>query len=512
MESTSRGLSSDPMHDYLEEINRISLLTAEQEVDLSKQIEAGLLAEQCLAYREAVSEGRQDEFLAEFMQGPYRASLKAQKYKQKLPEDVRVQKQAEANRYANREARQLVEFATSDISDDELSWLAEDGHQAKQIFIESNLRLAVNTAQKYGWSNLSLLDRIQEANTGLIRAVEKFDFKTGFKFSTYGTWWLKQSVSRAIADTGRAVRLPNKVFEEVAKVKATRRELNKLLGYEPDIQEIALELDMEPDYVKNLLEWSQEIVSLDAPLGHDDDSYNLMDTIAEETEPGPDQLIEKSDNMRVLGQALDLISNQRAAEVVRCRYLLGENKIKLKDVAKHLARLDAGEGRKGRALSVERIRQLEREGLQEAQNYIEQNADGTLSLSEAALQLQQERKAAAQQLMETEAAKSRKLTVVKAPDYSHLEKFLDDCQAGANRRGRILTKNLAEQVRLHLSVNGNAEILEELEQKQATAFAKYLGGQPVKKIAEELESSQRDTAEMVRLAATLVCQNMQATA
>jgi len=183
---------------YLDEIARTPLLDAETEVELSKAIEAGLFA-------------------------------------QKLLEEGRVgRKKGGAPRYA---------------SEEELRWLVEEGERAMQRFINANLRLVVSIARKYGRSQMPMLDLIQEGNTGLIRAVEKFDYAKGYKFSTYATWWVRQAITRGIAQQARVVRLPVHVVEELNQVGSARRTLERQLGREPDPAEIAAELDMDVDRV-----------------------------------------------------------------------------------------------------------------------------------------------------------------------------------------------------------------------------------------------------------------------
>jgi RNA polymerase sigma factor (sigma-70 family) len=189
---------------YLDEIARTPLLDAITEVELSKTIEAGLLAEHLLA------EGR-----------------------------------------VGRKKGGAPKNATTE----ELEWLAEEGHKAVQRFIEANLRLVVSIARKYGRSQMPMLDLVQEGNTGLIRAVEKFDYAKGYKFSTYATWWVRQAITRGIAQQARVVRLPVHVVEELNQVGAARRTLERQLGREPEPEEIAAELDMDIDRVLDLLSW-----------------------------------------------------------------------------------------------------------------------------------------------------------------------------------------------------------------------------------------------------------------
>ena len=222
---------------YLDEIARTPLLDAITEVELSKTIEAGLLAERLLA------EGR-----------------------------------------VGRRKGGAPKYATTE----ELEWLAAEGQQAIQRFIEANLRLVVSIARKYGRSQMPMLDLVQEGNTGLIRAVEKFDYAKGYKFSTYATWWVRQAITRGIAQQARVVRLPVHVVEELNQVGAARRTLERQLGRDPEPEEIATELDMDFERVLDLLSWGREHVSLDTPVDEDGDT-SLGDLIAQETAPGPGQ-------------------------------------------------------------------------------------------------------------------------------------------------------------------------------------------------------------------------------
>jgi RNA polymerase primary sigma factor len=284
---------------YLDEIARTPLLDAITEVELSKTIEAGLLAQHLL------NEGR-----------------------------------------VGRRKGGAPKFATAE----ELQWLADEGEKAIQRFIEANLRLVVSIARKYGRSQMPMLDLVQEGNTGLIRAVEKFDYAKGYKFSTYATWWVRQAITRGIAQQARVVRLPVHVVEELNQVGAARRTLERQLGRDPEPEEIALELDMDIDRVLDLLSWGREHVSLDTPVDEDGDT-SLGDLIAQETAPGPDSTFLDVESRDRLGHLVELLDD-RAADIIRSRYgLVDGRQHKLADIgAKH-------------GISAERVRQLEREAL-----------------------------------------------------------------------------------------------------------------------------------------------------
>lgn len=291
---------------YLEGIARTPLLTAQDEVELARTIEAGLYASKILA-----------------------------------GEITRTQRTAAA-----RENGKAAKRATRA----ELEQLVADGEAALQRFVTANLRLVVSVARKYGRAHMPLLDLVQEGNTGLIRAVEKFDYAKGFKFSTYATWWVRQSISRGMAQQGRIVRLPVHVAEQVNQVSAVRRTLERTLGREPEIEEIAHELDIEPERVIDLLRYGRDHISLDAPVEEDGDT-SLGDLIAREPMPGPDEMvIDAQERERLEDMLADL--DERSADVVRRRYgLVDGRQAKLADIGKVWG------------ITAERVRQIERHAL-----------------------------------------------------------------------------------------------------------------------------------------------------
>ena len=211
-ETARRAGTSDLVRIYLREIGRVPLLTAEDEVELAKSIEAGLYAE------EKLNSG--------------------------------------------------FTLATGDRAD--LEWLAADGVRGKQRLIEANLRLVVSIAKRYIGRGLVFLDLIQEGNLGLIRAVEKFDYTRGYKFSTYATWWIRQAITRAIADQARTIRVPVHMVETINKLARVQRQLHQELGREPTVDELAAELGLEPERVAEIQRIAQEPVSLQSPIGEEE--------------------------------------------------------------------------------------------------------------------------------------------------------------------------------------------------------------------------------------------------
>lgn len=285
---------------YLDEIARTPLLDAAREVELAKAIEAGLYAEHLLA------EGR---------------------------------------------VGRRKGGAPKQASEAELEWIAEEGRKAVTEFINANLRLVVSIARKYGRAQMPMLDLIQEGNTGLIRAVEKFDYAKGYKFSTYATWWVRQAITRGIAQQARVVRLPVHVVEELNQVGGARRTLERQLGRDPEPAEIAAELGLEVERVLDLMAWGREHVSLDTPVDEDGDT-SLGDLMAQETAPGPDLTVLDVEARERLNNLVDQL-DARAADIIRERYgLVDGRQHKLADIGvKH-------------GISAERVRQLEREALQ----------------------------------------------------------------------------------------------------------------------------------------------------
>jgi RNA polymerase primary sigma factor len=292
---------------YLDEIGKAPLLDAATEVDLARRIEAGLFAR---------------HLLAELGQ---RRAIKLQ------------------------DARKV---ATSI----ELNRLAMDGEIAKRAFIRSNLRLVVSLARRYRRSTMPLLDLIQEGNVGLVRAVEKFDYTRGYKFSTYATWWIRQSIGRAIAEQSRTVRLPVHQVERLSRLTRTRRELSLSLGRDATDIEVAAELDLSLEMVADLDAISRTPASLDMLVG--EDGGTTLGDLVDAADPGPEDVVVAQLSRAALVASIDQL-DPREAEVIRSRYSLAEERRQTYD---EIA------GRLG--VSRERTRQIEREALVKLRRWV----------------------------------------------------------------------------------------------------------------------------------------------
>jgi RNA polymerase primary sigma factor len=286
------SVMGDSVHTYLKSIGRRQLLTAEEEVDLAKRIEAGLYAEH------------------------------------KLETERRLSKQYRA----------------------ELEAVAEDGRRAKAHMLEANLRLVVSVAKKYSDRGLSLLDVVQEGNLGLIRAVEKFDYTKGYKFSTYAMWWIRQAIQRGFADSARTIRLPVHVLEMLSKLSRVERDMHQRLGREPTPEELAVELDRTPDQIEELLRTSRQPISLDSTIGEDGET-SIGDLIEDVDAPEAGELVDRQLMADQLRHALDALT-PREATIMSMRFgLYDGNPHTLDEIGKALG------------LTRERIRQLEKQSL-----------------------------------------------------------------------------------------------------------------------------------------------------
>jgi RNA polymerase sigma factor (sigma-70 family) len=233
---------------------------------------------------------------------------------------------------------------------EELERLVLEGERAKDLFIRANLRLVVSIARRYVRSGMPMLDLIQEGNTGLVRAVEKFDYERGFKFSTYATWWIRQAISRAIAQQERTVRLPVHLVEDVNRMRSVARQLTRELGSDPEPDQIAQALGVTVERVIELIRWSQDTVSLDTPVGDDGDT-NLGDLVADTDAPSPEEVVLTALERQRIESLLNHLDD-RSAGIMRARYGLEDGREhSLTEVASRFS------------LSRERIRQLEIQAL-----------------------------------------------------------------------------------------------------------------------------------------------------
>ena len=285
---TVAGATADPVKDYLKQIGKVPLLNAEMEVELAKRIEAGLFSDEKLA--------------------------KGGKITPKVLE--------------------------------ELEWIAEDGRRAKNHLLEANLRLVVSLAKRYTGRGMLFLDLIQEGNLGLIRAVEKFDYTKGYKFSTYATWWIRQAITRAMADQARTIRIPVHMVEVINKLARVQRQMLQDLGREPTPEELALELDMTPEKVIEVQKYGREPISLHTPLGEDGDS-EFGDLIEDSEAIVPADAVSFTLLQEQLHAVLDTLS-EREAGVVSMRFGLTDGQPKTLD-----------EIGKVYGVTRERIRQIE---------------------------------------------------------------------------------------------------------------------------------------------------------
>ena len=302
------GATADPVKDYLKQIGKVALLNAEQEVELAKRIEAGLFAEKKL-------EAAYPDFMA--AQGAEARS----KIMRMLPAQERTQLR-------------------------ELDWVVQDGRRAKNHLLEANLRLVVSLAKRYTGRGMLFLDLIQEGNLGLIRAVEKFDYTKGYKFSTYATWWIRQAITRAMADQARTIRIPVHMVEVINKLARVQRQMLQDLGREPTPEELAKELDMTPEKVVEVQKYGREPISLHTPLGEDGDS-EFGDLIEDSEAVVPSDAVSFTLLQEQLHQVLDTLS-EREAGVVSMRFGLQDGQPKTLD-----------EIGKVYGVTRERIRQIE---------------------------------------------------------------------------------------------------------------------------------------------------------
>jgi RNA polymerase primary sigma factor len=289
VEMALKAPTNDPVRMYLKEIGRVALLTAQEEVWLAKRIEAGVFATE-----------------------------KLEKERNKLSADKLM----------------------------EVEWLERDGAMAKRHLVEANLRLVVSIAKRYVGRGMAFLDLIQEGNLGLIRAVEKFDYTKGYKFSTYATWWIRQAITRAIADQARTIRIPVHMVETINKLVRIQRQLLQDFGREPTADEIGLQMELTPEKVREIQKISQEPVSLETPIGEEEDSH-LGDFIPDDEAVVP---LERA-SFKLLQEQLESVLHtltDREKEVIRLRFGLVDGQPRtLEEVGKKFG------------VTRERIRQIE---------------------------------------------------------------------------------------------------------------------------------------------------------
>ncbi len=271
--SAITGATADPVKDYLKQIGKVALLNAAEEVELAMRIEAGLFAEE------------------------------------KLSHMTDAEKRSQLGR--------------------ELQWVAKDGQRAKSHLLGANLRLVVSLAKRYTGRGMQFLDLIQEGNLGLIRAVEKFDYTKGFKFSTYATWWIRQAITRAMADQARTIRIPVHMVEVINKLARVQRQMLQDLGREPTPEELSRELDMTPEKVIEVQKYGREPISLHTPLGEDGDS-EFGDLIEDTEAVVPADAVGFTMLQKQLESLLDSLS-EREAGVIRMRFGLGDGMPKTLD-------------------------------------------------------------------------------------------------------------------------------------------------------------------------------------
>ncbi|MCX5342955.1 sigma-70 family RNA polymerase sigma factor [Streptomyces atratus] len=266
--------------------------------------------------------------------------------------EVELSQTVEAGVYARQILDGAVESEAGGATREELEALVAEGERAKDIFIRSNLRLVVAVARRYPRAGLPLLDLIQEGNAGLVRAVEKFDYAKGFKFSTYATWWIRQAITRSIADQSRTIRLPVHLVEELGRIRRVQREFNREHGREPEHTEIAAELDSTPERVGDVLDWARDPVSLNMSV--DDEGETQFGDLLEDTSAvSPEQSVMTLLRSEELEDLIGKLDN-RTASIIRMRYGIEDGRERtLTEVGKQ------------HGLTRERIRQIEKHALLE---------------------------------------------------------------------------------------------------------------------------------------------------
>lgn len=497
---------------YLREIAQTPLLSAEQEVDLSKRIEIGLFAGKCLEAR-GVEQSELPGYLAdlEIESAEVRfASLKTKKD----TEEITKSKQKEAKLFAADLTSKIGSIALHEPlaegqaspSDEELGHLVEDGESARAQFTKANLRLVVSIARKYSRSKMPMLDLVQEGNTGLIRAIEKFDYTRGYKFSTYATWWIRQSITRGIANQARVVRLPVHVAEDIYKIGAVERKLLNDLDREPEVHEIAEEAGVDAERVVDLLKWGREHVSLDVGLddgsgiGRGQSQSSFYDILENKEAAGynPEEQIMAHQNELVISQALSLLED-REQEVLRMRMgFHGSAQMTLREVGNRLN------------VSPERIRQLESKALRRLRLLLEQTPEGEHYLSEVA---ENELRRRPEEAKKNEVKAASPVTAGPKDElpeeefHAEAEEFLKKQQNGSLPVGAIMKNSFRSSLRTILDERLGQSELDglNLTDQQLKALGLYLSGASTKEVAEELYTYRKRASGLIRTAAAVIC-------
>ena len=314
----------DPVRMYLKEIGKVPLLTADEEIDLAKRMEAGNWAEELFR----------------------KTGAKTPDAIAKTPDDAAWDETKLTELGFKGEALDVLK----DKTNRELKGMIASGKEAKNRLAEANLRLVVSIAKRYVGRGMLFLDLIQEGNLGLIKAVEKFDYRKGFKFSTYATWWIRQAITRAIADQARTIRIPVHMVETINKLVRVSRQLLQELGREPTPEEIAKEMGIPVERVREIIKISQEPVSLETPIGEEEDSH-LGDFIQDDNVPVPAEAAAFSLLQDQLQEVLDTLTD-REQKVLRLRFGLDDGRARtLEEVGKEFN------------VTRERIRQIEAKAL-----------------------------------------------------------------------------------------------------------------------------------------------------
>lgn len=314
----------DPVRMYLKEIGKVPLLTADEEIDLAKRMEAGNWAEELFR----------------------KTGAKTPDTIAKTPDDAAWDEAKLTELGFKGEALDVLK----DKTNRELKGMIASGKEAKNRLAEANLRLVVSIAKRYVGRGMLFLDLIQEGNLGLIKAVEKFDYRKGFKFSTYATWWIRQAITRAIADQARTIRIPVHMVETINKLVRVSRQLLQELGREPTPEEIAKEMGIPVERVREIIKISQEPVSLETPIGEEEDSH-LGDFIQDDNVPVPAEAAAFSLLQDQLQEVLDTLTD-REQKVLRLRFGLDDGRARtLEEVGKEFN------------VTRERIRQIEAKAL-----------------------------------------------------------------------------------------------------------------------------------------------------